>query len=161
MNSEPSSIIQYREVTKKLVDYSLTTRFCSGCRKPRSPAQYIGDARFCRQCTKDPYTLYRLRKLNEERGPWYTSQGKPDSLIDAPVPYSEERRGLLSCVDNLDALLFWFKPELPALLSSGFGIFKYTVIGIEKRLPNQEILFSPDKVIEYRTINLEDYHGYK
>lgn len=153
MNSEPNSVDHYREVTKKLVNYSLTVRFCPGCKKQRSPAQYTGDAVFCRQCTKDPYTLYRLRKLNEERGPWYTSQGKPDSLIDTPMPFSEDRQGLLSCVDNLDALLFWFKPELSVLFSSGFGIFKYTVIGIEKRLPNQEILFSPDKVIEYRIQN--------
>lgn len=153
MSSEPSSINQYREVTKKLVNYSFSTRFCPGCRKPRSSMQYVGDEVFCRQCTKDPYTLYRLRKLNEERGPWYTSQGKPDSLIDVPMPFSKDRQGLLSCVDNLDALLSWFEPELSALLSSGFGIFKYTVVDIEKRLPNYELLFSPDKVIEYQVIS--------
>lgn len=154
MSAEPNTIELYRATTGKMVNYALTTRFCPGCKKPRSPAQYNKNPTFCRQCMKDPYTLFRLRKTDEERGPWYTSQGKPDALIEAPMPFKDERQGLLSCVDSLDDLLFWFKPELPALLSSGFGVYKYTVISIEHRLPNKEILFSPTKVIEYSLINI-------
>lgn len=141
----PDQLAKYRHNTHTGISISMQSKYCKGCKKPRSiPAGTITLPKFCHHCTKDPYILFKTRSETLEHGPWYDRKGFELNGTKGFLKAYEDRSVLGSCVVS----------------SSGLALHRYAVARIENRLQDGSVLFCPSMIISVQPLG-EDRADYR